>query len=259
MGSDWSWPCGDREKIRFKPSILKTKEIHNTDILNQVKSPTVQVTAITSTLLNQALKRPNSDYIPVSVCNHPIKIEESLIICQRHTNLKFFKDVHGHSYASEFSFIGKNSADSKQMLENDILNIIENGQVFLGIVGRSQRYFLAFFKPAAKIVTERKIKVFSIGEITKSSLESFLNQSTMCYRGFAYRKNDMMILMEENEKYIPQSTHMVIELFQRDLENIENAIADIIEEYLENSCSFIGSLSYRSKMFLIFLNKNYPF
>ena len=253
MGVDWSWPCGDREKVKYKTSILTSKAIQKSDMLHQIKICTVQVITTTTTSLNRELKRPNIDYLPVSVCNHPTSIKDSLIIYQKHSNLRLLNNTTGYAYSSEFSFTGKNIEDSKVMLESDLSNSLDSGQVFLGIVGSIESYYLVFFKPNIVNPLHGQIKIFYIEEVTRRFLELFLSESLMLYKGFVYRKGKSLIIMEDS---ITDSVkYMVIEFSEQQIEsmNIENIIAETIEEFQDRNIEFQGTLGFKSKMFLIFI------
>ncbi|OMJ78831.1 hypothetical protein SteCoe_21275 [Stentor coeruleus] len=175
MGSDWSWPCGERGKIKYKAQVFRTQSFSRPEIVQQIKICSFQVVSIATIFLNRELKRSSLGYHPLTISNNPNIKEESLIVYRKTNNIQRNNDVSGYGYVSSFSFIGMHLDGWKEMLSIDLHNSIETNQTFLGIVGSSGNYYLGFFKPNSlpiqvKNTENENISIFTIEDISKSFL-----------------------------------------------------------------------------------------
>ena len=253
MGAEWSWPCGSREKIRYKVPIFQNTKDFKPDGLSQIKPSSIQVFCISKEFLNQELQKPIKDYLAVSICNHPLETDETLIIYEK---LYGITDIHGSSYACPFLFSFDTIEKCKQHLQDSIFNMTVNGQRFLGVVGVSGHYLLSFFKPIVTRNLYENISVSFLEEVSKNSLERFLNKSLMEYKGFLAYKGANFIIMQESNKDKKKFYFVAkLEFSNKDITNFENFVANSIEEYLDRNLEFKGTLSYKSSIFLIFNHK----
>lgn len=259
MGSDWSWPCGERGKVKYKAQVFKTQSFSRPEIVQQIKICSFQVVSIATIFLNRELKRSSLGYHPLSISNHPHIKEESLIVYRKTNNIQSHKDTSGYGYVSSFSFIGVHLDSWQEMLSIDLHNSIETNQLFLGIVGSSGNYYLGFFKPNSLPIQMQSsestnLSVLTIDDINKTLLESFLNSQPQEFKGFITHKNTNLIILQSNLL----GRHFVFEFSRAFYENntLETTLAEFIEEKCEKNLDFKGLLTCKGTLYLIFFLRN---
>jgi hypothetical protein len=251
MGSSWTWPCAEREKLKYKPSIFKSQDICKPGHILNINTGAFQIRSVPAIFVNKELKKSINDYMPVFVSNHPINKHESWIIYQKDPCRAI--DPRGCSYVSSFSYSGYSINVWKEMIENDIWNSTENGQTFLGILVLNGNYYIGFNKNLNNYRDDGRIRVFPIGPVNKKSLDVFLNQSGMDYCSFVTYKNNNFMIMQMNQvkknSYFTYEFNLYNDINQK---SIEESVSDTIEEYISKDLELKGLLIHEMIIYLIF-------
>lgn len=261
MGNNWSWPCTDREKIKYKPFISYSQFTQNPGRTKHDDMCSILVITISTLSLDKELRQTKYDLLPISICDHPLNREESIIIYQKLSSFMNTNERSRYSYISNFSFTGNSASSWKSLLENDIQNCLESNQKFLGITGYSGNYYLAFYKRPKNNIVKSKISIIVFeDEINRITLESFFNSSFMDFKSFFTYKNVNLFIMEaeETDEKFNENPYCILELAESEIDslNFENIVAENIEDYIKARNELRGFIIYKSKLFIVFKQKS---
>mmetsp|Transcript_1086 Transcript_1086/g.1091 ORF Transcript_1086/g.1091 Transcript_1086/m.1091 type:complete len:108 (-) Transcript_1086:322-645(-) len=107
MGSNWSWPCGNREKPRYKVTTGKAKGQKKKPLLiARVEAESMPISRLIL-IFKKEFKTPMPSYI----INHPTNQDNSIVISQIPSDIFTFKSPNGTYSFSRFPLSGAGPSD----------------------------------------------------------------------------------------------------------------------------------------------------
>lgn len=242
MGSGWSCPCADREKIR-----RRLPPEHETESGENETKLTLHINAIPPKKLEKAIKSPINDYILSSISKHPIQ-NKSLLIYQRHCDLEY-------SYSSENSFkLIQQSFDTSSSLSENIKEKCSDGYVLIGGYSDSNKLQLVYYETKEKY--ERQLIVIMEDFIDLQELKKiFTEHQDHLYIGSIEHNESVLIIFEKS--VTPRPLKYLVADYPMTLDqepDFEYTLEDTINECTRNKeVKFRGCLAFKTSLFLIFI------
>lgn len=258
MGSNWSWPCGERERRRYrvttnKPRAFKRPENNEEAFLDTAP---FQVSLTRGPRLDRTLRMALGDHTPSYVVAHPSSLEEAIVILQLPSEVSTFEPVPGTYFVLNFSLSGDSTEQWCEMLENNLQNANEVGQTFIGSAADSSGgFYFCFFKPDDQVPSESRILVKPLNqEMSARSLREFLNeQSEFFFRGCIAYQGEHLLVFEEF--FTAKSlSYYVVEIPSGDVDDLgyREKLARRIEKCVtKQSLDFTALVSTRRSLYLV--------
>ena len=240
MGSEWSCPCADREKIKRR--VLENEEATKTE----KAQPGVQVKIFPMSKIERLLK-PAKNGILASMSKHP-RHDKPLCVYQQQADIDF-------TYTPNRPYeLFKYNYDLPENLAGEIQQRFADGFIFIGGFFDSRHIQLLFYSGGAS--QERKILVkmesgFDLDELKKV----FIEEENCLFLGCIAYKDSALIIFEKSTTPFPY-TYFVAPFPQSEIDdvNFEFNLAEKIDECVKNeNVKFKGCLSYLESLYLIFI------
>lgn len=259
MGSSWSWPCGERERRRYKVTTAKPKlDLKPTDLLN-LNIIRVQTTIISFSSLDRLLKTHPKDSLPSSIVNYPSSPETVIIISQHPDDMTIFQTKSGSYVMSPIAINDNNGERLASLLENNLNWAYSANKTYVGaITDTSGLLYLSYFKQEESITGESKYIVKLLeNDISSEFLKEIINDYKAFYRGCIRYKDKTFLILEE-PKIFKQKIYAVVEFGYEDLEKpgVNTDISSRIEMGIKKQgLEFIGIANVSTGIALIFAKK----
>ena len=121
MGSEWSCPCGARERLRRR--ISTSQEVTERD--NRFSNISINIKSLSGSKVEKRLKQPIGEYILSSISKHPV-YDKCLLISKQEKDLEFKRSPEGSFKIFSHDF------ESPEALATEIKKKYENGLSFIG-------------------------------------------------------------------------------------------------------------------------------
>jgi hypothetical protein len=248
MGSEWSWPCGDREKVKYRPSIHEPAMLGRREQLRKFEFHSIHVRIIAIEFLQSELEKHLYDYYPFCIFNHPLYPSDSIIVYKKQPESII---ISNKAYFTDFPLSGTLPATWKPILESEIQSKLSCGDSFLGIVSVPSNFFICFHNQTLASSSSSSIRLLLISQLSKLNLESLLNSSGFDFCGLIpYQSSYLVILQAESPK---PGKYYVYELSpDPDKFVLEQQLLKKIETCMDNNLDFCGVALDCSSLFLIF-------
>ncbi|OMJ85632.1 hypothetical protein SteCoe_12978 [Stentor coeruleus] len=242
MGSEWSCPCADREKIR-----RRLPAEHITESGENETKLTLHIKPILPKKLEKAIKAPLNDYVLSSISKHPTQ-NKPLLIYQRHSDVEY-------SYSSENSFkLFQQPFDTSSSLAESVKEKCSAGYVLIGGYSDSNKLQLVYYETKEKY--ERELVVIMEDFIDLPELKKiFTEHQDHLYIGSIEHNESVLLIFEKSVTPRPLKYLVADYPMTSDQEpDFEYTLEDTINECTSNKeVRFRGCLTFKTSLFLIFI------
>ncbi|CAG9335673.1 unnamed protein product [Blepharisma stoltei] len=260
MGSNWSWPCGDRERRRYKVTTAKPKSDINKAATGKFNIIRAQAIIVPAESIERILKIHPKDNIPSWVISNPRNLEEVIIVSQHPDDLATFSSKQGNYMVSLFAANENNWQRLSNLLENSINVANSINKTFIGaITDSSGRIFLCYFKHNHIIQGNSKFIVKLIDQpLTGDYLKELLND----YKGIKFKgcikyKEKSFLILEEPKNTIQKA--YVVNVFSNEEIGQPGFIMDVSNKIEigvgSQGLEFVGMASITDGIALVFSKK----
>ncbi|OMJ69847.1 hypothetical protein SteCoe_32321 [Stentor coeruleus] len=242
MGSEWSCPCADREKIR-----RKLTPDHETESGENESNLSLIIKSIPPKKLEKAIKTPVNNYILSSISKHPIQ-NKPLLMYQKNSDLEY-------SYSSENSFkLSQQTFDTSNSLAENIKEKCLTGYVLIGGYSDTKNLHLVYYETKEKY--ERQLVVIMENFIDLQELKKiFIEHQDHLYIGSIEHNESVLIIFEKSVTPRPLK-YLVADypITSEQEPDFEFNLEDTINECTRNKeVRFRGCLAFKTSLFLIFI------
>lgn len=255
MGSNWSWPCSERERKQYKVKITNSKKKYREESSPDRIEAYMQVYSVNSLKLDEYVMNLSGEYFPCSIVQHPAFNEESLVFCQKLNRLTAFDARPGSYIVTPFSFSGNSPAEWAKLLKNYVTNASEDGDVVIGAPSDSSGgFYLCNFKYETPGTKLSKFRVIHIKEkLSKEKLIDVLsnNKGFRLRVGIPYRKQVLLLM----EKVKPVDKEYTIYQYHGDkIESMQfqSSLVKRLDKYVAHNYQFEAAMSTPGSLYLIF-------
>jgi hypothetical protein len=243
MGSDWSCPCTDRERIKSRlpendeQSLPKSKK----------EKFAVELKLCSQSKVQRMISKPGKDEILASLSRHPTK-NSIMLFYQPEVDLEFAYSENKSYEFFQFNF------DLPENLAFEIEQKYSDGFYFIGGFFDLRHVHLAFYR--SDVGQDRKIVVkMETGFDLKELKNVFVEEEGSLYLG-AIQYRDSAILVFEKSITPRPYTYFIAEFPQDELDtrNFEDYLKDRINDCVNHDkVRFRACLPYEKTLYLIFI------
>ncbi|OMJ67204.1 hypothetical protein SteCoe_35694 [Stentor coeruleus] len=243
MGSEWSCPCAERDRVRRRLPL--THEIEAFE--DNFPQLSLQIKAINSNKLEKVIKRPQAEHIISSISKHPLH-NKPLLVSQISSELEY-------SYSSEgkFTMVSVNF-DTTQSLAESIKEKCSAGFILIGGFSDGGKIKLVYFSTRENYEREFVVRMEDFVDLTE--LKSiFLDHQGYLYVGCIEHNDSALIIFEKSVTPRPIK-YLVAEYPITDAEELDfdECLSEKVNECTANKeVRFRGCLSFKTALFLIFI------
>lgn len=240
MGSEWSCPCTDRERIKRRVS-------ENEDLPKTEKSQfSVQVKIFAQNKLARILK-PAKNYVLTFLSKHP-KHDKPMAIYQQMSDIEFNYSPNRPFELCKFNY------DAPDNLAHEIQEKFADGFIFIGGFFDSRHMQLVFYSSGES--QERKIVIkletgFDLNELKKV----FVEDCDCLFLGCIVHNDSALIVFEKSQTPFPYK-YFIAQFPQSEIDdvNFEFNLGEKINECIKNEdVKFKGCIACSGSLYLIFI------
>lgn len=242
MGSDWSCPCTDRERIK--------RRIPENDELEKPKNSEVHPVEVKIYSQSKALRmisKPIKHHILASISMSP-RDNSILFVYQEETDLEFVYSSNKTYEFFQFNY------DLPENLAFEIQQRYSDGFVFIGGYFDLRHVHLAFFDSG--VSQERNVTVkMETGFDLQELKNVFMEEEDSLFLGCIQYRDSAILIFEKSITPRPY-TYFVAEFPKEEIENrnFEEILKERISETTKHDhVRFRSCISYNGSLYLIFI------
>lgn len=243
MGSEWSCPCAERDRVRRRLPMAHEMEA----VEDNFPQLSLHIKAVNCNKLEKIIKRPQAEHIISSISKHPLH-NKPLLISQLSSELEY-------SYSSEgkFTMVSVNF-DTTQSLAESIKEKCLAGYVLIGGFSDGGKIKLVYFETREKYERDFVVRMEDFVDVVELK-RIFLDYQDHLYVGCVEHNDSALILFEKSVTPRPIK-YLVAEypMAGADEPDFDESLSEKVNECIANKeVRFRGCLSYKTALFLIFI------